>query len=89
MDTHVEVREGGRLVVAQLSHKQAAAIAFAARGVTTFCYAMCHARARFRAETVTRNGASFKAWARRTYNPAACWGKLRAVVASVDKNRSM
>ncbi len=86
MDTHIEVYHGGHRVMAQVSHKQAVVLAFTPRdsikGPKDYCYAMRHARARFRAETVTRNGASFKAWARRTYNPAACWGKLREVVSS-------
>ncbi len=47
-----------------------------------YCYAMRHARVRFRAETVTRNGKGFRAWARSTYNPIACVGKLQAVVSA-------
>jgi len=45
-------------------------------------FTMALARRRFAAERTsgTDHGMGFKAWARKTYSPAACEGKLRKVV---------
>jgi hypothetical protein len=46
-------------------------------------YTIAHARARFRVD-LNPNRLGFRAWARRTYSPAASTGKLAALVARKD-----